>query len=71
MKLIPTVKTTVMKDNASLFWESKKRKLKQKYSILSDKDLIYREGNENEMIDLLRIKLGKTRQELLSIIVSI
>ena len=71
MKLIPTVKTTVMKDNASLFWESKKRKLKQKYSILSDKDLSYREGNENEMIDLLRIKLGKTRQELLSIIVSI
>jgi len=60
-----------MKDNASLFWESKKRKLKQKYSILSDKDLSYREGNENEMIDLLIIKLGKTRQELLSIIVSI
>ena len=52
-------------------WKEKKEKLRKKYHFLSEKDLYYTEGKENEMIELLRSKLGKTRQELLSIIVEL
>jgi len=49
----------------------KKEKLKQKYKNLSDKDLCFSEGKEKEMIEILGYKLGKTKQELLNIIVAL
>ena len=52
-------------------WKEKKEKLRQKYQFLSEKDLHYTEGKENEMIELLRYKLGKTKQELLNIIIEL
>jgi hypothetical protein len=52
-------------------WKVKKEKLRKKYQFLSEKDLHFTEGKENEMIELLRSKLGKTKQELLSIIVEL
>jgi hypothetical protein len=53
------------------YWNGKKEKLKQRYNFLTDKDLSYRVGKENEMIELLSYKLGKTRQELIYLIVSL
>lgn len=53
------------------FWSSKKEKLKKKYSNLTDKDLSFREGEEKEMIEILGSKLGKTKQELLNIIITL
>jgi hypothetical protein len=52
-------------------WNRKREKLKTKFQILTDKDLRFSEGKENEMIELLGNKLGKTRQELLFIIVDL
>jgi hypothetical protein len=53
------------------YWEVKKEKLKLKYKNLSDKDLCFSEGKEKEMIEILGYKLGKTKQELLNIIVAL
>ena len=53
------------------YWEVKKEKLKQKYKNLSDRDLCFSEGKEKEMIEILGYKLGKTKQELLNIIVAL
>lgn len=53
------------------YWNEKKEKLKQKFPILTDADLRYNEGKEKEMIDMLGTKMGKTNQELLSIIVGL
>jgi uncharacterized protein YjbJ (UPF0337 family) len=51
------------------YWKSKKEKLLKKYDNLTDKDLRYNEGNEKEMMEKLSEKLGKTKQELLKLIV--
>jgi hypothetical protein len=60
-----------MKINVTGFWEQKKEKLKQKFPIITDGDLCYNEGKEKEMIEMLGYKLGKSKQELLYIIVGI
>jgi hypothetical protein len=53
------------------YWNEKKEKLKKKYPILRDEDLHFLEGKEQEMIEMLGYKMGKTKQELLNIIISI
>ena len=53
------------------FWNEKKDKLKKNYPMLTEKDLSFREGKEKEMIELLGYKLGKSKQELIRIIVTI
>jgi uncharacterized protein YjbJ (UPF0337 family) len=53
------------------YWDKKKEKLKEKFPVITDEDLRYREGKEKEMIEMLGNKLGKSKQELLSIIVAI
>ena len=50
------------------FWEEKKEKLKQKYPVITDDDLVYNEGKEKEMIEMLGYKLGKSKEELVNII---
>ena len=49
-------------------WNEQKGKLKQKFAILTDNDLMFNEGERNEMIGKLQIKLGKTKEELQKII---
>jgi uncharacterized protein YjbJ (UPF0337 family) len=49
-------------------WEKQKKKLKQKFAALTDNDLLYLEGMENEMITKLALKLNKTKQEVYKII---
>jgi len=45
-------------------WNEVKGKLKQKYADLTDDDLLYVEGKEDELLGRLQQKLGKTREEL-------
>jgi len=60
-----------MKTNTVGYWNYKKEKLKEKFEILTEKDLSYNEGKEKEMIELLGYKLGITKQELLNIIIAL
>ena len=48
-------------------WEELKGKLKQKYADLTDDDLLYEEGQEQEMWGKLQQKLGKTEKEIKSL----
>jgi len=59
--------TTGLKGN----WESQKGKLKQKFAILTDNDVLLIEGKKEEMLGRLQIKLGKTKEELQKIIASL
>jgi uncharacterized protein YjbJ (UPF0337 family) len=45
-------------------WNEAKGKLKQKYADLTDNDLLYVEGKEDELYGRLQKKLGKTQQEV-------
>ena len=49
-------------------WNRIKGKLKQKYASLSDDDLLFLEGKQEELIGRLQVKLGKTRDEIRRII---
>ena len=60
-----------MNANLIRYWNRKKEKLKQKYPLITNKDLRFREGGEKEMIEMLGSKIGKTNQELLNIIVAL
>ncbi|MBY8963951.1 CsbD family protein [Flavobacterium sp. D11R37] len=48
-------------------WNEMKGKLKQNYGELTDDDLTYEEGKEDEMWGRLEKKLGKAKKEILSI----
>jgi uncharacterized protein YjbJ (UPF0337 family) len=52
--------TTEIKGN----WNELKGKLKKKYASLSDNDLLYEEGREDELYGKLQKKLGKSKSEL-------
>jgi len=45
-------------------WNEIKGKLKQKYANLTDDDLTYVEGKEEELLGKLQKKLGKSRDEV-------
>ncbi len=45
-------------------WNEQKGKLKQKFAILTDNDLMYDEGRKEEMFGKLQIILGKSKEEL-------
>ena len=49
-------------------WNEQKGKLKQKFAVLTDNDLMYEEGKQDEMYGRLQKKLGKTKEELHKII---
>ncbi|MEO8515374.1 MAG: CsbD family protein [Flavobacterium sp.] len=49
-------------------WEEQKGKLKQKFANLTDDDLLFLEGKEEEMLGKLQAKLGKTKEEIRKII---
>ena len=52
--------TTEIKGN----WNELKGKMKQKYADLTDDDLLYEEGKEDELYGRLQQKLGKTKDEV-------
>ncbi|HXM28713.1 MAG TPA: CsbD family protein [Chthoniobacterales bacterium] len=45
-------------------WNEIKGKLKQKYAQLTDDDLAYTEGKDEELIGKLQKKLGKSAEEV-------
>jgi uncharacterized protein YjbJ (UPF0337 family) len=49
-------------------WKEQKGKLKQKFAMLTDNDLLFEEGQRDEMLGKLQAKLGKTKEELRAII---
>lgn len=52
--------TTEVKGN----WNEQKGKLKQTFANLTDDDLMFEEGKQDEMFGKLQKKLGKTKEEL-------
>lgn len=55
---------SAIKDKLSGNWNVVKGKLKEKYGQLSDDDLAYVEGQEDQLIGVLQQKLGKTKEEI-------
>jgi uncharacterized protein YjbJ (UPF0337 family) len=49
-------------------WNELVGKLKQKYANLTDDDLLFIEGKEEELYGRLQNKLGKTREEIRDLI---
>ncbi len=49
-------------------WKEAKGKLKQRYGQLTDDDLVYEEGKEDEFFGRLQQKLGKSKEEVKKII---
>lgn len=45
-------------------WNEAKGKLKQKYADLTDDDLLYAEGKEDELLGRLQTRTGRTKEEL-------
>ena len=45
-------------------WNEVKGKLKQKYGQLTDNDLAFSEGKDDELLGRLQQKLGKTKEDL-------
>jgi len=52
-------------------WNEQKGKLKQRYAWLTDNDLVYEEGKQEEMLGKIQIKLGKTKEQLHDIIAAL
>jgi uncharacterized protein YjbJ (UPF0337 family) len=55
---------TILKGN----WKEIKGKLKQKFGMLTDSDLLLAEGKQDEMLGRLQSKLGRTKAEIHKII---
>ena len=45
-------------------WNEIKGKLKQDFAELTDNDLTYAEGKEDELLGKIQQKLGKTKEEI-------
>jgi uncharacterized protein YjbJ (UPF0337 family) len=58
------ISTTEIKGN----WKEIKGKLKQKFSLLTDDDLLMVDGKRDELVGRLQIKLGKTKEEIRELI---
>lgn len=52
-------------------WDQVKGKLKQSYGELTDHDLTFVEGKEDELLGRLKEKLGKTKEEIREMIRSL
>ena len=52
-------------------WNEVKGKLKQKYAEITDDDLLFAEGKEDEMLGRLEKRVGKTKEQLRETIASL
>ena len=52
-------------------WNEQKGKLKKKFAVLTDNDLMFQEGKKEEMFVKLQIKPGKTKEEFHKIIATL
>ena len=49
-------------------WNEMKGKLKQQYASLTDNDLLYVEGKEDQLIGRLQEKLGQSKEQVNSLL---
>jgi uncharacterized protein YjbJ (UPF0337 family) len=49
-------------------WNETKGKLKIKFALLTDSDVLLVEGKQEELLSRLQLKLGKTKEELRELI---
>jgi uncharacterized protein YjbJ (UPF0337 family) len=49
-------------------WNDKKGKLKENFAELSDADLYYNKGEEDDLVDRIQQKTGKTKDEVIRIL---
>jgi uncharacterized protein YjbJ (UPF0337 family) len=49
-------------------WNIIKGKLKQRFGNLTDDDLLFVKGKEEELIGRLQLKIGKTKEEIRNLI---
>jgi uncharacterized protein YjbJ (UPF0337 family) len=49
-------------------WNETKGKLKQKFALLTDDDLLLVEGKHDEMLGKIQTRLGKTKEEIQKLI---
>lgn len=49
-------------------WEAQSKQLKQKFSQLTDADLKFETGKENELLGRVETRLNKKREEVINII---
>ncbi len=49
-------------------WHNIKNHLKQKYPVLTNSDLLFRKGMEDDLLTMIAYKLGKTTKEMHEII---
>jgi uncharacterized protein YjbJ (UPF0337 family) len=52
-------------------WLETKEKLKQKFAKLTDNDLLFVEGNQEDVVKKLQVKLGKSKEDILKIITTL
>jgi uncharacterized protein YjbJ (UPF0337 family) len=52
----------------TISWNDQARKLKEKFSTLTDKDLDFEQGKIEEMIIRLQEKVGKSKHEIYQLI---
>jgi uncharacterized protein YjbJ (UPF0337 family) len=58
------INTLIFKGN----WNEVAGKIKQKYANLTDDNLLYVKGKEEELLGRLQQKLGKTKEQILHLI---
>ncbi len=61
-----TIKTNTIMTKLSMkgTWNETKGKLKQKYADLTDDDLLFEEGKEDELLGRLQKKVGQTKEQI-------
>lgn len=62
--LLPENSKVMEKQQIKGSWNEFKGKIKQKYADLTDDDLMYEEGQEDEFFGRLQKKLGKTKEQI-------
>ena len=58
-----------MKPEKGGYWKTRREKLLKMHKCLSQKDLDFEVGEENAMLATLSTKLGKSKEELLKLII--
>lgn len=49
-------------------WETQSKELKTKFNQLTDEDLKFETGKENELIKRIQTRLGKSREDVITLI---
>lgn len=52
-------------------WNEQARELQKEFSELSDSDLEFQEGKEEELLKRVEVKLNKSRQEVIELIAKV